>query len=202
MDFFEKERTDMPEEKPGWKVNALLYLHDLVYMLAVVMILFLFFFRMIVVSGGSMRTTLRDGDYLLLLSNVIYQEPKCGDIVVVSKQSFDNGKPIVKRVIATEGQTVDIDFQQGIVYVDGTALSESYVNTPTNMQEGMYFPLKVKENCIFVMGDNRNDSKDSRSPEIGQIDCREVLGRAILLVFPGTDGGTVSRDFRRIGVLK
>lgn len=202
MGFFEKGKTDVLDDRPGWKVSALLYLHDFVYMLTVVMILFLFFFRMIVVSGGSMRTTLRDGDYLLLLSNVIYQEPKYGDIVVVSKQSFDNGKPIVKRVIATEGQTVDIDFQEGIVYVDGVALSESYVNTPTNMQEGLYFPLKVRENCIFVMGDNRNDSKDSRSPEIGQVDCREVLGRAILLVFPGTDEGAVPRDLKRIGVLK
>lgn len=202
MGFFEKNKIEMPEEKPDWKESVVLYLHDLIYMMAVVLVIFLFAFRIIVVSGGSMRTTLRDGDYLLLLSNVFYREPKYGDIVVVSKESFDNGKPIVKRVIATEGQTVDIDFQQGIVYVDGEPLSESYVNTPTNIKEGVAFPIEVESGCVFVMGDNRNDSKDSRSPEIGQVDCREILGKAFLIIFPGTDEGTVSRDLRRIGVLK
>lgn len=202
MGFFEKKnKKGQQEEKLGWKESIVLYLHDLIYMMTAVLILFLFAFRIIVVSGGSMRTTLRDGDYLLLLSNVFYQEPKYGDIVVVSKESFDNGKPIVKRVIATEGQTVDIDFHQGIVYVDGEPLLESYVNTPTNIEEGVAFPIEVGEGCVFVMGDNRNDSKDSRSPEIGQVDCREILGKAFLIMFPGTDEGTVSRDLRRIGVL-
>jgi len=202
MGFFEKDIREIPEEKPDWKDSIVLYLHDLIYMMAIVMIIFLFAFRIIVVSGGSMRTTLRDGDYLLLLSNVFYREPEYGDIVVVSKESFDNGKPIVKRVIATEGQTVDIDFEQGIVYVDGEALTESYVNTPTNIEEGVPFPMEVRKGCVFVMGDNRNDSKDSRSPEIGQVDCREILGKAFLIMFPGTDDGAVSRDIGRIGVLK
>lgn len=202
MGFFEKEKRDAPIEGSDWKETILLYIHDLAYIMTVVLILFLFAFRIIVVSGGSMRTTLRDGDYLLLLSNVFYQEPKYGDIVVISKQSFEGGKPIVKRVIATEGQTVDIDFQQGIVYVDGSPLSESYVNTPTNLEEGVEFPLKVETGCVFVMGDNRNDSRDSRYPAIGQVDCREVLGKAIVLVFPGTDENTVPRDLKRIGVLK
>ncbi len=202
MGFFEKKIMEMPEEKPDWKESIVLYLHDLIYMMAVVLVIFLLVFRIIVVSGGSMRTTLRDGDYLLLLSNVFYREPKYGDIVVVSKESFDNGKPIVKRVIATEGQTVDIDFHQGIVYVDGEPLLESYVNTPTNIEEGVTFPVEVEEGCVFVMGDNRNDSKDSRSPEIGQVDCREILGKAFLIMFPGTDEGTVPRDLGRIGVLK
>lgn len=203
MGFFEKKnKTEVPEEKPDWRKSIVLYLHDLIYMMAAVLLIFLFAFRIIVVSGGSMRTTLRDGDYLLLLSNVFYREPKYGDVVVVSKESFENGKPIVKRVIATEGQTVDIDFQQGIVYVDGEPLSESYVNTPTNIEEGVAFPVEVREGCVFVMGDNRNDSKDSRSPEIGQVDCREILGKAFWIMFPGTDEGAVPRELGRIGVLK
>lgn len=201
MGFFENMKNDLPIDKPDWRESVVLYLHDLVYMLSVVLILFLFAFRIIVVSGGSMRATLRDGDYLLLLSNVFYQKPEYGDIVVISKESFEGGKPIVKRVIATEGQTVDIDFQQGIVYVDGSPLSESYVNTPTNLQEGVKFPLTVEKGCIFVMGDNRNDSRDSRYPAIGQVDCREVLGKAIVLIFPGTDENTVPRDLERIRVL-
>ena len=127
--------------------------------------------------------------------------PKCGDIIVASKDSFKDGEPIIKRVIATEGQTVDIDFTAGIVYVDGEALVEPYVNTPTTLKEGVAFPLTVSEGCVFVMGDNRNDSLDSRSTEIGEIDCREVLGRVLFLVLPGKDPITEKRDFSRIGAL-
>ena len=148
-----------------------------------------------------MFSTLWDGDYLLLVSNLLYPNPDAGDIVVVSKQSFDDGKPIVKRVIATEGQIVDIDFDNGIVYVDGLPIQEDYVNTPTNRQEGMSFPIIVDKGCYFVMGDNRNNSRDSRSPDIGQIDRREILGKAIFLMIPGTDGGLRTRDFGRIGAI-
>ena len=143
-----------------------------------------------------------DLDYLLLVGNLFYRDPKAGDIIVASKDSFDHGAPIIKRVIATEGQTVDIDFEQGIVYVDGQALEEDYTNTPTNLREGMTFPLTVEENCVFAMGDNRNDSKDSRSLEIGQIDRREILGKAVLLILPGMDKITDVRDFSRIGAVK
>lgn len=174
------------------------YLHDLTFLIAGVLLVFSLLLRVVVVSGPSMDTTLTHGDWLLLLGNVFYQEPKHGDIIVASKDSYDNGTPIIKRVIALEGQTVDIDFQAGIVYVDGVALDEPYTNTPTNLQEGIAFPLTVDEGCIFVMGDNRNVSKDSRSTEIGLIDRREILGKAILLVFPGDNNG---RDFGRIGVI-
>ncbi|MBR3978911.1 MAG: signal peptidase I [Oscillospiraceae bacterium] len=174
------------------------YLHDLTFLIAGVLLVFSLLLRVVVVSGPSMDTTLTHGDWLLLLGNVFYQEPKHGDIIVASKDSYDNGTPIIKRVIALEGQTVDIDFQAGVVYVDGVALDEPYTNTPTNLQEGIEFPLTVDEGCIFVMGDNRNVSKDSRSTEIGLIDRREILGKAILLMFPGDNNG---RDFGRIGVI-
>ena len=186
----------------GWKKTTILYLHDLVYMLTVILIVFLLFFRIIVVSGDSMYSTLLDGDYLLLLGNVFYGEPECGDIVVISKKTFDNGSPIVKRVIATEGQSVDIDFREGIVYVDGKALEEPYINSPTTINEGNTFPLTVDENCIFVLGDNRGVSRDSRDPVIGQIDKREILGKAIFRIVPGTSHGNQNRDLGRIGVVK
>ncbi len=190
------------EKKLNWKKNTMLYIHDLIYLLAGIMIVFLLVFRVIVVSGSSMYSTLVDGDYLLLLSNVFYHEPENGDIVVISKESFDNGKPIVKRVIATEGQTVDIDFEQGIVYVNGVALQEDYINSPTTVQEGMAFPLVVQDGCIFVLGDNRGVSLDSRNPDIGQIDTREVLGKALILMYPGTHYGQMQQDFDRLGVIK
>ena len=181
--------------------NLLLYMHDFVYLLAGVLLLLMLCFRVVVVSGPSMYDTLVDGDYLLLLGNVFYQDPQQGDIIVVSKDSFEDGEPIIKRVIATEGQTVDIDFEAGIVYVDGVALVEDYTYTPTTLQEGVSFPLVVDENCIFVMGDNRNRSSDSRNPQIGLVDEREIIGKAIFVLLPGTDGGNVEADYSRIGAL-
>ena len=182
-------------------IGFLSYLRDVVFLIAGILLVFSLLFRVVVVSGPSMKQTLIDGDYILLLNNVFYGEPKRGDVIVACKDSYDNGSPIIKRVIATEGQTVDIDFLEGIVYVDGVALVEPYVNTPTNQQEGMTFPLIVDEGCIFVMGDNRNISKDSRSNEIGLIDTREILGKALFVFFPGNDGGDAVRDFTRIGVV-
>ena len=188
-------------KKDSGKESVLLYLHDFVTWLVVILLVFLLLFRVVVVSGPSMNTTLLHGDYLLLINNVFYQEPSHGDIVVVSKDSFKDGEPIINRVIATEGQWVDIDFDAGIVYVNGNALDEPYVNTPTNLYEGVEFPLMVEEGCIFALGDNRNESKDSRSPEIGQIDKREILGKAIFLFIPGRDPVTEKMNFERIGAL-
>jgi len=176
-------------------------LHDVVFLVAGILLVFSLLFRIVIVSGPSMKNTLIDGDWLLLMGNVLYREPQQGDVVVVCKESYDNGTPIVKRVIATEGQTVDIDFEEGIVYVDGTALDEPYILTETKLFEGVQFPLQVDEGCIFVLGDNRGESKDSRSPEIGLIDCREILGKAVFVLFPGNEGGHLEREFGRIGVI-
>ncbi len=196
------EEKKKQERKSGWQKTLVLYVHDLVYMIVAILLVFLLLFRVIVVSGSSMYDTLIDGDYLLLLSNTFYQDPRAGDIIVVSKESFDNGTPIIKRVIATEGQTVDIDFEAGVVYVDGQALQEDYTYTPTNIDEGVRFPLTVSEGCVFAMGDNRNRSRDSRDPSIGQIDHREILGKAIFLFLPAADVGQSGPDFDRIGVIK
>jgi len=206
-----RRKMDIPEQN-GMTVEGkssdngiqniiMLYLHDLVGLLSGILLVLLLLFRVVIVSGPSMNNTLIDGDYLILLSNVFYTAPEKGDVIVASKDSFKDGEPIIKRVIATEGQKVDIDFDEGIVYVDDVPLDEPYTLTKTNMEEGVSFPITVEEGCIFVMGDNRNMSKDSRNPEIGLIDCREVLGKAILLMFPGDDGGEVQRDFSRIGVV-
>ena len=203
-EIVDEESAEMPEKNntvKGWQKNILSYLHDLVFGLVSILLIFMFLFRMVVVSGPSMMQTLLDGDRLILLSNVLYKNPKYGDIVVASKESFKDGEPIIKRVIATEGQKVDIDFENGIVYVDDVPLDEPYTNTPTNLIEGTKFPLIVDKGCVFVLGDNRNDSLDSRSFEIGQIDKRELLGKAIFLAIPGEDEQTGKRDLNRIGVL-
>ena len=205
MNLFKRKKN--VEEQPAaeqrtWQQNLVLDLKDLFYVLAIFMLIYMLLFRVVVVVGSSMYDTLHNEDRLLLISNTFYHEPKQGDVIVISKDSYDNGAPIVKRVIAVEGQIVDIDFDLGVVYVDGLPLDEPYVNTPTNRAEGVDFPLLVEEGCCFVLGDNRNDSKDSRHPDIGLVDRREILGKAVLLVFPGTDDGMMPRDFGRIGVIR
>lgn len=197
----EKEDEKRIPVKKGMNGNILDYLHDLIYILAAVVLVCLLFFRVVVVNGSSMHNTLIDGDYLLLVSNTFYHQPQQGDIIVASKDTFDDGKPIVKRVIATEGQFVDIDFSTGTVYVDGTALVEEYTYSKATLNEGVSFPLRVEKGHVFVLGDNRGRSRDSRSPDIGQIDHREILGKAIFLFMPGTNGGNDPFDFSRIGVL-
>lgn len=194
VEKIESQKKDSPQK------TVLLYLHDLAYLLCAILLVFLLVFRVVVVSGDSMNQTLIDGDYLLLLSSVFYQEPKQGDIIVASRYGFRDGTPIVKRVIATEGQKVDIDFDQGIVYVDGVALEESYIYTSTTNFEGVQFPLTVDEGCVFVLGDHRIVSMDSRNPEIGLIDTREILGKAFFLFLPGAEEGE-NRDFSRFGAL-
>ena len=200
-----RERSGKKKQS-GWQAGLLTYLHDLVYLLAGLILTFLLLFRVVVVSGTSMNNTLYQGDYLLLLSNTFYHDPQYGDIIVASKESFDNGAPIVKRVIATEGQFVDIDFDLGVVYVGDSMdtlqpLVEPYTLTDTNVAEGVAFPLQVEDGCLFVMGDNRNKSRDSRDEDIGMVDKREVIGKVFFLFMPGTNTQSDPRpmDWSRFG---
>ena len=198
--FKKKTQTSVREEaKLSWPQRIVLDFHDLIHVLAIFMFVYMLLFRVVVVVGPSMYNTLVDGDRLVLVSNVLYRNPKQGDVIVASKQSFKDGECIIKRIIATEGQTVDIDFQEGVVYVDGVGLREDYTYTMTNLDEGMRFPLEVPEGCVFAMGDNRNASMDSRNPQIGFIDEREILGKAVFLMMPGTHGGTEEAQYDRIG---
>lgn len=168
-------------------------------MLAVVLS-FTFVIRLIGVDGHSMVPTLQDGDRLMVLNSMLCGEYGQGDIVVLRKDSF-MPSPVVKRVIATGGQLVDIDFSTGSVFVDGELLQEEYINELTYKNDGTEFPLLVPEGSIFVMGDNRNHSNDSRDARLGTVDTRYVIGRAVFLIFPGTDATTEKRDFKRIGVI-
>lgn len=144
---------------------------------------FLFLFRTIGVDGESMLQTLQDKDRIIVTA---VSDPKPGDIVVTCQPSYFSyiESTLVKRVIATEGQTVDIDFEKGVVYVDGVALDEPYTNTPTNREEGTPFPIVVPEGHVFVMGDNRNGSSDSRDIRIGTIRTEYVLGKALFRIMP------------------
>ena len=185
-------KVPAPEETPKEKRTLRDWLGDfyeLVEMLGIVsvtiMLLFAFVFRLNIVDGHSMDMTLAHGEYLGV-SDLFY-EPEAGDIVIVHKINADPYvNPIVKRVIATEGQTVDIDFHTWTLRVDGEIIDEPYryLSDGPTLTSDWTFPVTVGENEIFVMGDNRNNSADSRTGEIGMIDKRCVVGKAYVRIFP------------------
>ena len=187
-------------ERPGR--GAYEWVQTLVCSVLAVVLVFTFAVRGFWVDGQSMRETLQNGDLLLILNDHLCGGYQPGDIVVLRKASFRDGKPLVKRVIATEGQTVDIDFEAGIVYVDGEALEEDYIREPTWTPEGLDFPIIVPEGHIFVLGDNRNNSSDSRHKDLGPIDLRMVTGKAVFLMVPGVTADQGAREWSRVGPLK
>lgn len=190
------EIAEQSEKKKGCELYE--WVQALVCSALIVVLISTFGLRLIGVDGHSMLPTLQHGDRLLVLNSLLYNDYQQGDIVVLRKESFGQ-EPIVKRVIATGGQTVDIDFAQGIVYVDGEALQEDYIYEPTYTEEGTEFPLVVPVGSIFVLGDNRNGSSDSRHSRLGTVDERCVIGKAIWLLFPGPDFNSEERVFSRVG---
>ena len=195
-----EKMEDRQEEKESEGRESYEWVQALVCSVLAVVVLFTFGARLIGVDGHSMLPTLQNGDRMLVLNAMLYHDYQYGDVVVLRKDTFLK-EPIVKRVIATAGQTVDIDFDSGTVYVEGEALREDYVNELTFLEEGTEFPLTVPEGHIFVMGANRNRSSDSRDSNLGTVDTRYVIGRAVAVAFPGVDEETLKRDFRRIGVI-
>lgn len=154
---------------------------SIVTALVMCILLFIFILHPVDVDGDSMNYTLLDGDKMLVAD--IFYTPKQGDIVVFRKDEYKS-EALVKRVIATEGQTVEIDFDKGIVYVDGEALDEPYIADYTHLTLDYSGIQTVPEGCVFVMGDNRNKSTDSRKAEIGMVDTRLILGKVVFVMFP------------------
>lgn len=165
---------------------------SLVFAIVVVVLLFSFVFRVVTINGSSMEPNYFQGDRLIVSDLV--PEIKPGDVVVIVDVLKD---PIIKRVVASEGQTVDI--KDGSVYVDGVKFDDAGYN----VQEGITalngtvltpldFPQTVPEGCMFVLGDNRKYSHDSRYTDVGMIDCRKILGKALVNIFP----------FNKIGISK
>ena len=196
----QKEARAEPEKK-GRGREMYEWVQALVCSVLAVVLVFTFGARLIGVDGHSMVPTLQDGDRLLVLNSMLCGGYEPGDIVVLRKESF-LPTPIVKRVIAAEGQVVDIDFGSGVVYVDGKRLHEDYINELTFTPEGTEFPLTVPEGCVFVMGDNRNHSSDSRDVRLGAVNVGYLQGKVLLLLIPGRTPDTNRADWSRVGTLR
>lgn len=156
------------------------WVHSLVFAVAIVVIILTFFVRLVDVSGTSMKQTLQSGDKVIV-TNFFYT-PKQGDIVVIS-HAASYSEPIIKRVIATEGQTLSIDFDKEKIKVDGKELKENYIQGHTHKEDGD-IPKVIPKGKVFVLGDNRGVSMDSRSKTIGLIDKKNIIGKANFVVYP------------------
>ncbi len=193
MDEQNTKVNEVTSKEKSLSVSREIYgwLESFAVTITVILVIFTFFIRTAYVDGGSMMHTLEDKE-TLAVSNLFYT-PKQGDIVVFQAPDSTIEGGIVKRVIATEGQEVDIDFDTWTVTVDGVALDEPYVNYDGfRMNSGnVKFPVTVPDNCIFVMGDNRNKSTDSRSTNIGFVDTRYVFGRVLFRITPFNKFGPV-----------
>lgn len=164
------------------------WVETIIFAFFAVILLFTFLLRQANVDGESMLPTLEGGEKLIV--HHLFYEPEVSDIVIVD--SVNLGKPIVKRIIAKGGDTIDIDFEEGIVTVNGQVLQEDYILELTKRDEdGQTYPLTIPEGYYFVMGDNRMNSLDSRSSAVGLVSEDEIMGKVVFRLWPLNKIGTV-----------
>lgn len=189
QDNYQTTETEkaVPEKMAGrFTKSAFEWMEDLTFMLVLVAVIFTFILRLITVDGTSMLPNYSDGDRVLVTGDII--GVKQGDVVIINNV-LDG--PIIKRVIATEGQVVDFDAQNKSVLIDGVPLDDSQFGVQNGITEISWsnynmldFPATVPDGCVFVLGDNRVLSLDSRFADVGMIDTRNILGKALIKVFP------------------
>ncbi len=198
------KRLAKEEKKSDWKQDLFDWLQLLVIVLVVIVGLFTFVVGIVGVSGSSMYPTLHNGD-MMLVQRIGYT-PSQGDVIVLRKDNTFDNQALVKRVIATGGQTVYIDYDYNPVTVDGVVLDEPYLNYEIDATYGDDYlaerydldeqyvnrEFTVPEGCLFVCGDNRNHSSDSRVSELGMVDERYVIGRVLLVFYPASHAGWIS----------
>ncbi|MCH5193083.1 MAG: signal peptidase I [Oscillospiraceae bacterium] len=187
--YGKKKENSAAEEYLDW-------IETVIFAFFAVILIFTFILRIANVDGESMLPTLTDGDRLVV-SHLFYT-PAAGDIVIVNSTTGTVygessrletipglNKIIVKRIIAVGGQEVNINFDSGEVFVDGTLLDEPYINELTKADEGAHnYPVIVPDGYVFVMGDNRMNSTDSRRDVVGFVSEEDIIGKVILRIFP------------------
>lgn len=188
-----RNEANRPQGGSPFVRSVLEWTETIIMAVILVAVVFTFLARVITVDGRSMEPTYYNGDRVLVTN--LAGSPQQGDIVIVVG-ALD--EPIIKRVIATEGQTVDFDSQSGEVVVDGEILPGSAFGiengityVPDMPGQVLEFPQTVPEGCVFVLGDNRDNSTDSRFQAVGMVDCRNVLGKVVFNLFPFSKAGLV-----------
>lgn len=188
-DHVEEEENKL-SDRQSVNMDLFFWLQAAVTALVAMILVFTFVVRVVGVSGASMVPTLHDRD-MMLVRSLLYT-PKQGDVVVLTKEFDAADGPIVKRIVAVGGQTVDIDYASNTVYVDGKALDEPYIN---EYMQPPYYPnlthVEVPEGSVFVLGDNRNHSADSRDVTLGAVDERYIIGHVFAVIFPFSDFGAI-----------
>ena len=192
-----KKPPQVPDDKKN-KMELFDWLQCIVFAIIIVIFCFIFIGRTIGVDGFSMYGTLHDRDRVVT-SNLFYT-PSNNDVIIFRSSSPRYEEPLVKRVIAVAGQTIDIDFETGDVFLDGVLLYEPFVHSLTLRRDDFVGPMIVPEGYVFVLGDNRNNSVDSRCGNIGLVDTRYILGRVLFLLIPGNDLNG-HRDWSRFGAI-
>ncbi len=189
LETVETTGQDAPEPKKGsWKKEVLDWTLSIAVALVVALLIRNFVFTLVNVDGSSMIPTLQDGDTLYV--NRFLYEPKQGDIIILHPpQSYNT--PYVKRVIALEGQVVDIKPEEGAVYVDGERLDEPYASEPITSGGTLTYPYTVKDGCVFVLGDNRSPNGSSDSRVLGPIPVENIMGKALFRILPFRSFGSL-----------
>lgn len=180
------QKSESPEQKsaPSTLDNAIEWVESVASALIIIVIIFVFLGRQATVEGYSMENTFYDQDKVLV--NNSFYEPQKGQVIALYSGNLD--KPLIKRVVAVAGDTVDVDYDANVVYVNGEATKEAYIKEPMRYPPGNYamteLPVTVPEGMVFVMGDNRNHSEDSRYQEVGLINEDTIIGKVILRFYP------------------
>lgn len=191
-DFEQNDKIEMTvqQKKPeiNWKNEFFEWTEAIVIAVVIAVIIRSFLFTLVSVEGASMENTLHTGDRLFVRR--IGYTPQNGDVIVFTPEGKPN-TPYIKRVIATPGQTIDIDFSKGVVMVDGKILEEDYIKVPTKRSGDVTFPVTVPDGHFFAMGDNRGNSHDSRNSDVGSTDNKSglvknetLIGKAVFRIWP------------------
>lgn len=200
------DKQKINKARPPRAIESVLgFLENMFIAMLVVSLIFVYFFRLVTIGGDSMSSTVCSGEKVVITASCRHPDP--GDIIVFNADeavTLDESRELVKkigvrrnlikRVIATGGQSVDIDFERGIVYVDGKQLDEPYTSGLTHMDMGSFtgkYPVTVPEGYVFVLGDNRRDSIDSRAREIGFVPVDDILGKVVFRISPLSRAGFV-----------